>query len=86
MAIGRELRDKYGGRNDEAIRRAIRAEIDGGEWCLDALRLAHQLASRYIPGTDRHRDAQTALDALRRIADHMEEDVRRRYGMPPRND
>jgi hypothetical protein len=84
MAIGSEVRAKYGGRLDEALRRAIRAEIDGGDACLDAMTAAHSLARNFRFGTPQKEDAEIALSALRRIANRMEDEVRRRYNMPPR--
>lgn len=84
MAIGSELRAKYGGRLDEALDRAIRAEIDGGHECLTAMTETHLLAKRLAFGTRRKEDAEIALSALRRLANDMEDEIRRRYGMPPR--
>lgn len=74
------IRAKYGGKTREAINRAIRAELLGGDACLDAMGLAHQLARKLsrdnLPGAA---DAQTALDALRRVANAMTDEVCQRY-------
>jgi hypothetical protein len=80
----RELKEKYG-RSRGAINRAIRAEIPAGNEVLDSLELFHKIAERY-PLSDNSREyelAQLALDRLREIANEMEAEIRRRYGMPP---
>jgi hypothetical protein len=84
----RDLRARYGktsGSAREAVNRAIRAELPGGAETLDALELFHKIVQRVgdtEPGSGRPTVAQVAHDRLSTIADAMEEEIRRRYGMP----
>ena len=77
----RELREKYGGRTNEATNRAIRAEIDGGNDCLEALHRLHRLVKRYRVGSAHHTLVQQALDNIREIAESMTVEIRRRYSV-----
>ena len=88
MAL-KELREKYrktSGSAREAINRAIRAELAGGNEALDALELFHKIVQRT---GDLEADgktptiAQVAHDRLVTIVDAMEAEIRRRYDMPP---
>lgn len=79
----RELRAKYGGTYGEALRRAVRAETDGGDDVLNAMALLHRIARRYPRGAEPHRHAQAALDAMGRLARLLEEGIERKYGCTP---
>lgn len=79
----RDLREKYGkGKGREVVNRAIRAELVGGDDCLDALQLMHRLTTRLkdrqIAGAA---DAQLALDAVRRISEIMAAEIAKRYDL-----
>lgn len=79
------LRRKYGGKTAEAINRAIRAEVPGGDEALDRLRDWRMICSRLgwgdgLPEEPLH---VTAYRHLLEIVDAMEEAVRERYGLPP---
>lgn len=76
----RELQQKYQASNSKAaIHRAIRAEIPGGTEALDALERIHQ-----VHRGSRAKEAGIALAELRQVVAAMEEEIRRRYDMPPR--
>jgi hypothetical protein len=74
----KDLVEKYGGKSSQAINRAIRAELAGGNETLDGLDALHALTR--ASGSP---EAGAALDVLRGVAAAMEALVRRRYGMPP---
>lgn len=80
----RDLRAKYGAslKGRAAVNAAIRAELVGGEDCLDALELLHRLTTRLrernLPGAD---DAQNALNAARACANVMSDEIAERYGL-----
>lgn len=80
MRSRRELIDRYGGNRRDAVNRAIRAELVGGDDCLDALnlvdRLARRLTDRGLAGGD---EAQEALDSLRSVRAIMERIIHDRY-------
>lgn len=84
----RELCAKYGqnGGQRAAVNKAIRAELAGGNEVLDSLELFHKIVLRV---GEHERDcktptiAQVAHDRLSAIADAMEAEIRRRYGMSP---
>jgi hypothetical protein len=81
----RELKEKYG-RSRGAINRAIRDELAGGNELLDALELFHKIVLRLGEYEDDGKTptvAQVAHDRLCGIANAMEAEIRRRYGMPP---
>lgn len=83
----RELREKYGnnGGVPAAINKAIRAEIPAGGLVLDSLELFHKIVLRlgeFEPDGKTPTIAQVAHDRLSAIANEMEAEVRRRYGMP----
>jgi len=87
----KELREKYGKSTaEQAVNAAIRAELPGGAALLDALEIAHKAAGRYqTGGTSRGDDPAAAtvgrvLAALRAAKGAMEDEIRRRYDMPPR--
>lgn len=71
------LQDRYrspGAKNvrrDEAVRRAIRAELVGGEDLLEAMQLVHRLRTRLqgkqLDGIHEAKAAETALAELRNI-------------------
>lgn len=83
----RELREKYNkssGSAREAINRAIRAELAGGNEVLDAIELFHKIVSRlgeFEADGKTPTVAQVAHDRLSSIAKAMEAEIRRRYGM-----
>lgn len=78
------LRAKYGGNPRDAINRAIRAELVGGDAVLDALGLVHhahrKLLDRNLPGIEQ---AAIAADALQELRDVMAAEIGRRYGLDP---
>ena len=79
----RDLREKYGkGKGHEVVNRAIRAELVGGDDCLDALplvnRLVRRLRERGFAGTD---ESQRALDALRECSEVMANVIADRYDL-----
>jgi hypothetical protein len=79
-----DLRNKYGGSTRMAINRAIRAELAGGNECLDAMELCHKLVRRlgeHEPGGKVPSVAKVAYDRVAGIADAMENEIRRRYNM-----
>lgn len=85
----RELGEKYGAGNSRAlVNRAIRAELVGGDKCLDALTCLDQLKIKWTDRgwTEGLADIDTALSATRRLRDRMVAEIRRRYGMPPERD
>lgn len=69
----RELRAKYGKnlKGRQAVNAAIRAEVVGGDDCLDSLatvtRLADRLDERQLAGRDLAKDAHRSLAALREV-------------------
>ena len=85
----RDLRARYGktsGSAREAINWAIRAELPGGAETLDALELFHKIMLRVGPFEADGRTptvAQVAHDRISAVANAMEAEIRRRYGMPP---
>ena len=82
----KELKDKYGGNSRMAMNRAIRSECPGGNEVLDALELFHKIVLRhgeYEPDGRTPTVAQVAHDRLSAIADAMENEMRKRYGMTP---
>lgn len=84
------LRSTYGGRTDEAINRAIRAECPGGRETLDAVNDWHKICTRLGWGdrADHGTGAEplhvTAYRHLLSILDAMEARVRDTYGLPPK--
>lgn len=80
----REIREKYG-RNlkaRQAVNAAIRAELVGGDDCLDAIASLHRLATRLRQrGLDGADDAEAALDSCREVAEAMSNEIARRYGL-----
>lgn len=67
-------------RRDEAIKRAIRTELVGGEDLLDALQLVNRvrvrLQDKSLPGVQEAKTAETALRELREL---MEGEILSRY-------
>jgi hypothetical protein len=82
MAI-RDLKEKYGRSNArEALNAAVRAELIGGNEVLDALANLDQLHAKCKSyGLPQLHDASTALQAARRIADSMRDEIARRYDL-----
>jgi hypothetical protein len=84
----RELREKYGrGASPNTrtlINRAIRAELVGGDHCLDALNALDQLRQQWLEWgwTEGLAEIEDALAATRRLYGRLGAEVRRRYGMP----
>ena len=86
----KDLRDAHGeGKLRQVLNRAIRAEIPGGPETLDALELAHKILRRTgeTEASGQPTIAKVAYDRLCGIADAMESEIRRRYGLgtPPAN-
>jgi len=83
-----KLREKYGGKTGEAINRAIRAECPGGDEAIATMTLARQMCQRH--GYEDSRGQPSALAALlgqiMGIVDAMEDEIRRRYDMQPREE
>ena len=84
----REMKQTYGnnGGTIAAINRAIRAELAGGSETLDALELMHKIVLRHgelEPDGRTPTIAQVAHDRLSAIANAMDNEIRRRYAMPP---
>ena len=82
----RELREKYGGKLDKAINRAIRAEVPGGNEALDRLtNLAG--AARHSHWEDKQGrptpEAAAYFKHQRDVVERMEAEVRQRWGVPP---
>jgi len=84
MSPAIDLRRKYGeGKLRQVINRAIRAEIPGGSQTLDGLELLHKILRRIgetEPGGG-PTIAKVAYDRLCEIADAMESEIRKRYGL-----
>lgn len=81
----KDLRDKYGDtKGPKLVNRAIRAEVIGGNECLDGLEQAHFLArklrARNYRGAD---EAESVIATLNKIRDYMADEIERRYGMGP---
>lgn len=76
----RDIQNKYGGNGEQALRRAIRAELVCGNEVLDTLERVHyihdQLTHRGLAGQTESREA---LDAMTRLRDLMRELVKARY-------
>jgi len=70
----KELVEKYGGKPNVALRRAVRAEIPGGSDLFDAL----QIASRNRYESD---DWRRLHNALIRTREEFFKDVARKYGL-----
>lgn len=79
------LRSKYGGRVHEAINRAIRAECPGGNEAIDALTLLHQMCGRLGWSDGRGKTPlAVAYERVLAIVNAMDDEIRRRYGLPAR--
>jgi hypothetical protein len=79
----KELQAKYDKSNaDAAINAAIRAEIPGGSELLGALEVAHKAAGR--KDDPAAATVSRILTALRAAKAAMEAEIRRRYGIPAR--
>jgi hypothetical protein len=75
----KELREKYeASGTKQAINRAIRAELVGGDLVLDGMTRFRDLVR-----TGGSNEAGEALEVLREIAAQMEAEIRRRYDLPP---
>src|SRR5687767_11790267 len=82
----RELRERFGGKLDKAINRAIRAEVAGGNEALDKLtQLAG--AARHSHWEDKQGrptpEAAAYFKHQREVVGRMEAEVRQRWGIPP---
>lgn len=81
----KDLAAVYGRGNSRAlINRAIRAELVGGDHCLDALNALDQIVFKFrergwVEGLA---DAEAALSHARRLHASMSREIRRRYQMP----
>lgn len=73
----KDLKAKYGGRAEQAINRAVRAEITGGARVLEELE--YWSGQINLHGETGH--AETAYIAFAEIAEEMKNEVARRYGM-----
>lgn len=83
MAL-KDLRDKYRKSNKPAaINAAIRAELPGGNEVLDGLERCHKIVRALPRGSEAHQSTEAAYDSLVRVANAMEDEIRRRYDMPP---
>lgn len=83
----KRLRDEYGGNPRSAMNRAIRAECAGGEAALDALEYWHGVCIERGFGAGGDQPDPYHVQAYARtmeIVDAMEDDVRQRWGMRPR--
>lgn len=80
------LRTKYGGRLDEAINRAIRAECPGGNEALDTMTLIKQMLDRHgWTGPDgKPTPLSMAFRRVREIVEAMDEAVCHTYGVERR--
>lgn len=80
------IRAAHGGsKRHQTLNRAIRAECPGGALLLDLLGSVHGMAREYGMET-RHGTTTplgSVLERLTEVADAMEADVRRRWGLPP---
>lgn len=75
----KDLREKYDAPNAKnAINKAIRAELPGGNEAIEAREQLH-----LINQASRSRDTKAALALVSGIIAAMEAEIRRRYGMPP---
>ena len=84
----KELRAKYRKSNQSAaLNAAIRAELPGGGLVLDLLELTHHAADR-LGWREGDGPSLPAVihGRLREAANEMEAEIRRRYGLPVRND
>jgi hypothetical protein len=83
----RDLQQKLGmnRRGRDLINRAIRAELPGGNECLDALAFFHEMKHRLneTRGEPAAAVCQAAMDRLALVADAMEAEIRRRYAITP---
>lgn len=82
----RDLQAKYGRGNSRAlINRAIRAELVGGDYCLDALNSLDQLKHQWKQRgwTKGLLEINRALAEVQKLYAYMRSEIRTRYGMPP---
>lgn len=80
------LKREFGGKTSEAINRAIRQTIPGGDQALDALTLARQIAQRrgWTEADGSPSVAATLYKSILKIVDEMEAAIRADYKLPPR--
>jgi hypothetical protein len=79
------IREKYGGKLDKAINRAIRAELPEGNEALDKLAklsgpAAH--ASKGARGGEPIPEVK-AFEKQKRVVAQLEAKIRKKYGLPP---
>lgn len=82
----RDLAEKYGrGNSRHLINRAIRAELVGGDNCLDALNALDQLKQQWVRRgwTEGLGEIETALSAVHAVYALLRAEIRGRYDMPP---
>lgn len=81
----RDLALKYGRGNSRAlVNRAIRAELVGGDHCLDALNALDQLGRKWRDRgwTEGLADIEEALARVHALRRQLAAEIRRRYDMP----
>lgn len=81
----REIRDKFGGKLDKALNRAIRAEVTGGNEALDKLTLlagAARHSGWTTPDGKETAEAAAYFKHQKDVLGRMEAEVRRRWGVP----
>lgn len=82
----RDLAEKYGRGNSRAlVNRAIRAELVGGDHCLDALNALDQLRQKWRERgwTEGLADIEAALRHVQSLDARLRAEIRRRYDIPP---
>jgi hypothetical protein len=82
----KELREKYGGKLDKAINRAIRAELPGGNEALDKLTDLAGPAWRsgwYTKNGKPTPEAQAYFEHQKNVVEPMEATIRRQWQVPP---
>ena len=82
----RDLRARYGGTGNSRalVNKAIRAELVGGDHCLDALNALDQLRQQWLARgwTEGLDEINAALGHVHRLYARLRAEIRDRYGLP----
>jgi hypothetical protein len=76
-----DLKVKYGQslKTHEAINRAVRAELIGGDHCLTSLACLSEMRRKFLERGFNTLDVEIALKHVTILADGMKSEIRRRY-------